>query len=198
MLVAGVIDLFGAGVTLSAMLVLHVVRTGLSPVRNAVSQYGISYVRVGYRVLTLAMAAAGAAGAVGVGEGLHAAGGAVVAALAVFAATRAAISWVPMDDPSTPATRTGRRDGLLAVLTFLALAVAALRLGSDLRRTHEWIGAQAWTIPLDAFLVLGLVAMVITRRAPGLRGYFGAAERLYYLGVLAWLSWLGVALIANR
>lgn len=95
--------LISAGLTvgLAALVLLHVLPTGLSPLRNVVSQYGISEYRAGYRVQTLAYAVA----AIGIAT-LPGSVGVVVALCAIFAAARALISWFPMDAPG--ATRTGR------------------------------------------------------------------------------------------
>lgn len=49
----------------AAMIILHLLPTGLSPVRNAVSQYGITRYRQGYRILTVALGVAGLAAVVG-------------------------------------------------------------------------------------------------------------------------------------
>ncbi len=67
MAAAGVTALLALAVTVASLGWLHVEPTGLSPVRNAVSQYGITPFRIGYRVATIAFAAAGIALAAGVG-----------------------------------------------------------------------------------------------------------------------------------
>ena len=59
MVAAGVIALLALAVTVASLTWLHVEPTGLSAVRNPVSQYGITRFRIGYRVATLAFAAAG-------------------------------------------------------------------------------------------------------------------------------------------
>ena len=67
MTAAGVIALLALAVTVASLGYLHFAPTGLSPVRNAVSQYGITPFRGGYRVATLAFGAAGAALAAALG-----------------------------------------------------------------------------------------------------------------------------------
>ena len=54
MTAAGVTALLALAVTVASLGYLHFAPTGLSPVRNAVSQYGITPFRAGYRVATLA------------------------------------------------------------------------------------------------------------------------------------------------
>jgi len=99
--------------------------TGLSPVRNAVSQYGITPFRAGYRVATIAFAAAGIALAAGIGLALGSGGRPVVVLLVIFAIARAAISWFPMDVPGSERTSTGQMHGLLAIGAFAAATGAA-------------------------------------------------------------------------
>jgi len=60
MAAAGLIALLALAVTAASLGYLHLAPTGLSPVRNAVSQYGITPFRAGYRVATIAFGAAGA------------------------------------------------------------------------------------------------------------------------------------------
>jgi len=50
MAAAGVIALLALAVVVASLTYLHLEPTGLSPVRNAVSQYGITSFRAGYRV----------------------------------------------------------------------------------------------------------------------------------------------------
>jgi hypothetical protein len=56
--VAGMIALAALAVTVASLGYLHLAPTGLSPIRNAVSQYGITPFRTGYRAATIAFAVA--------------------------------------------------------------------------------------------------------------------------------------------
>ena len=94
----------GLAVGLGALVLLHVLPTGLSPLRNAVSQYGISEYRVVYRVQTLAYGVAGVGAAGGVAT-LPGPVGIVVALCATLAVARGLISWSPMDAPAPLAPR---------------------------------------------------------------------------------------------
>ncbi len=195
MLIGGVLTLLGLLVAVGALVVLHVLATTLSPVRDAVSHYGITRYASGYRALTIAMAVSGLGGLIGVAVCLRGDALIVVLALAVFVASRAVISWFPMDGPGQLVTPRGAYHLLLAILAFAAILVAAARLGTVLDRTDSWPDWRGASLPLTVLLAVGMVALVVTRRA--LPGYFGAGERLYYVGMFAWLGWLGLALIAN-
>ena len=117
---AGTVCLVALVTVVASLGYLHVAPTGLSPVRNAVSQYGITRFRAGYRVATIAFGVGGIALAVGIDRAVAPSGRSlVVVLLLIFAVARLAISWFPMDAPGTPPTQTGRRHGLLAIAAFL-------------------------------------------------------------------------------
>ena len=115
--VTGSIALAGTTSCLLTLIVLHVLPTGLSPLTNPVSQYGITSYRLGYRVQTIAMGIAAIAAATGISK-LGIRGGSLVAVLlAIFGAARLAISWFPMDVPGAaarvrPAARIAHARGI--------------------------------------------------------------------------------------
>ena len=130
MVIAGVVSLVALAVMVASLAWLHAERTGLSWVRNPVSEYGITPFRSGYRVATIAFGVAGLALAIGIDRAITGHGHAgVVALLVVFAVARGAISWFPMDAPDAPRTSTGGTHVLLASLAFLSIAGAAIWLG---------------------------------------------------------------------
>lgn len=181
--VASAASLAGLGVGITALGVLHALPTGLSPLRNAVSQYGITRYRLGYRVQTLGYAVAGVAAGIALAA-IGGVPGAVVALCVVFACARAAISWFPMDTPGGDRTATGRRHGLLAVVAFVAITVAALRLD---RASGSLLGSSTATAStvLGALMLVSLLGMAASRRTSGVG--FGAIERAFYVLMTAWL-----------
>ncbi len=129
----GVVALAGIAVTVASLVWLHVVPTGLSPLRNPVSQYGISAHRGGYRLATIGFGVAGAALAAGAlvappFPGCRLVGG----LLALFALARLLIGWAPMDQPGAPRTPSGTAHWVLAVAAFAAVTAAAVRAGRGL------------------------------------------------------------------
>lgn len=191
--------LVATAVSVGALITLHVLPTGLSPMRNAVSQYGITRYRLGYRIQTIALAVAGAAAAVGLAEAAPGRARALIALLIVFALARLAISWFPMDEPGGARSNHGTMHGLIAIVTFAAIALAAGRLSTVAKHVPGWgtlstvSGAFAW------LMVASLVAMmVMTRGARATNStptYFGAVERIFYLAIVAWLVLVAVGLM---
>ncbi|HEV3329029.1 MAG TPA: DUF998 domain-containing protein [Acidimicrobiales bacterium] len=189
---AGAVSLAGTATAVGALGYLHLAPTGLSPLRNPVSQYGITRYRAGYRVLTISMGVAGTAIATALAT-LPSSFDEVVVLLAIFATCRYAISWFPMDAPGTPPTSTGRAHGLLAVVTFGSIAVAAIRLFKQLE-VDPHLDTLASTSRILGWLMVTCFALLFfARLAPDLRRYFGASERALYVAILVWLVVLGIA-----
>ncbi|MGH7776422.1 MAG: DUF998 domain-containing protein [Candidatus Dormibacterales bacterium] len=184
----------GLSVGVPALILLHVIPTGLSPVRNPVSQYGITRFKIGYRIQTLAYGFAGIGAALGIAS-LPRPSALVVALCGLFAVTRAAISWFPMDIPGAARTDIGRRHGQLATSAFLSLGVAAAGLSRMLDHRHAGAFFAALSGGLAAVMSLALASMAVDRRAGG--GYFGLAERAFYVGMTAWLVVVAV-LVASK
>jgi hypothetical protein len=192
---AGIVALAALVVVVASLGYLHVAPTGLSPLRNAVSQYGITSYKLGYRVATLAFALAGAALALGLDRALrpHEHGTFVIAMLVIFTCARAAISWFPMDAPGTPRTQTGRTHGLLAIAAFGAAAFAALRLGTDLSHATHWHSLAPVSTVLGWAMIVALVAMALARSSPAVAARFGAIERCFYVLAIVWFAVFAVA-----
>jgi hypothetical protein len=185
--------LTGVAVGVVALIALHLLPTGLSPLRNAVSQYGISRYRGGYRVQTIGFGVAGAGAAAGLAS--FAAPDAVLVGLcALFAASRLAISWYPMDEPGRPLTSTGRAHGLLAICAFGGIDVAAEQLSKVLNRNHVEAGFATASAVAAILMLACFVAMTVNRRTAG--GLFGLCER-FYLCMTAWLVLVAALLLVH-
>ncbi len=113
--------------------------------------------------------------------------------LIVFAIARLIISWVPMDAPGSPLSDTGRRHGLIAIVTFGSATTAALRLGQLLARGGPWHALASTSLAFGWVMVASMAAMLLTRSSPGLRRYFGAIERVLYAAIIGWLTMIGLA-----
>ena len=162
-MLAGVLALIGVGSGVASLCYLHLAPTGLSPLRNAVSQYGITKYRAGYRAATISLGLAGAATAVGVAAALRGKGlDQVVALMVVFAVARVIISWFPMDAPGATRTSTGQTHGLVAIVTFGAVTIAALRLGDLLDRSVRWHALGPVSTDLGWAMAASIAAMFLT------------------------------------
>ena len=191
--IAGAVALLGIAATVASLANLHLAATELSPLRNPVSQYGITEQRAGYRAATISLGVAGGAAAAGIRAALSGAGlGVVVGLLVVFAIARLIISWFPMDAPGSPRSDTGRRHGLIAIVTFGSATIAALRLGQLLAKGGPWHGLASTSMAFGWAMAASIAAMFLTRSSPELRRYFGAIERGLYVAIIGWLTMIGV------
>jgi hypothetical protein len=186
--------LAGVAIGVAALVALHVLPTGLSPLRNPVSQYGISKYRVGYRVQTIAFGIAGVGAAIGLSS-LHGSVAPLIGFCVVFALARLAISWFPMDQPGTERTATGRRHGLLAICAFGAIGIAAEELHKVLVSDRIDLAYATSSRVLALLMVASFVGMGVARRSGS--GFFGLAERAFYLCMTAWLVLVAVLLLMH-
>jgi hypothetical protein len=193
--VAPLLALLALAVVVASLAYLHLEPTGLSPVRNAASQYGITSFRAGYRVATIAFAAAGIALAVGLGLAIGSRARQVVILLVIFAMARAMISWFPMDAPGADRTPTGQTHGVLAVAAFGSAALAAFRLAGALPGQGTWHSLVPVSLALGCAMTACLVALAFARRLPAVRARFGAIERGFYLSAIAWFAVFAAACV---
>lgn len=165
---------------------LHVVRTGLDPVRDAVSDYGTTPFHRNYRVMVVALGA----GAILLALGLARRTDAIdLFWLWVYAASRIAIAGFMTDRDPFPITPEGRIHWILAAIAFTAIAFGA----ADIR----WSGDPGALHPLGYAVVVTAVATLLTRLVLPLRAAFGAAERLLYVTSIAWLLLAAAELIGR-
>jgi len=170
----------------AALLRAHLAPTGYSPIRDAVSDYGVgSSSRSYYRVLVVGL---------GVGALLFAAalwhygGTSGVLWLAAFAVARLAIAYFPTDLPDGRSTATGRVHRFLAIAAFATIAFAAPLVSNSLAEHHVWQGLGG-TLRLLANLVsFAAIATLFVGVVPNLRRrIFGLVERAFYAAAIAWL-----------
>jgi len=162
------------------LLYLHLAPTGYSPVRNAVSEYGVGRYARWYGLQARLAGAAAICLAFALGHPRR-----VVTLLAVLAAARIAIGWFPTDGPASeePSWR-GVVHLLLALVAFAAASWAAIALRTG-DHGEPWVG---W---LMAALAIGTM---LSLRTP-LRPWFGLIERGYYAAMLAWLVLVSARLL---
>lgn len=181
MVVAAALALACAVGCVGCLVYLHLVPTGYSPLRNAVSEYGVGRYAGWYRAQTTATAFAAIALAVALGGP-----GEVLVLLSVLAAARLLIGWFPTDTIQVgERTTRGGVHALLAVLAFTTATWAAVAL----RPAHHGLPALGWAM---AACALGTALFLRNRR---LRPYFGLIERGYYAAMLTWLIVISARLL---
>jgi hypothetical protein len=188
------LTLVAIAITTLSLVVLHVVPSGLNPLRDPVSQYGITRFRGWYAAAAISASAAGI-GAIVVFAGVPGSIATVIL-LAVFAAARIVIPFVPMDAPDTGATRRGRMHNVLAFLAFGAVTAAGFVAAGILHDAGHG-GASTLSTVFAAVMAVGAIGLLVTRLSHRMRGLFGVAERLIYVGFIAWFVLVGVTALAT-
>ncbi|HEX2856888.1 MAG TPA: DUF998 domain-containing protein [Propionibacteriaceae bacterium] len=192
--VLGIVLLLATVGQFGSLVALHVLPTGLSPMADPVSQYALTRFRAGYAMSAFSAAVAGAAAALILG-GLP--GGIPAAELLwVFAAARAVIPAFPMDDPAAEPTRRGRLHNLLATVAFAAVTAASF-VAAGAMGPADGPGASTATLTAGTVMAIGAVGIVLCRRVVPIRRAFGLAERLIYLGFMAWFLVIAVLALAS-
>jgi Protein of unknown function (DUF998) len=175
------------GGCIACLVYLHVSPTGYSPLRNAVSEYGVGAYADWYRVQAACAGTAAILLAGALAKGVHPTPRRVISLLLVFAVARIAIGNFPADlIGAKERTRTGGIHALLAVAAFGSAAWA----GGALRHAQHGEPVLGWA--MGVFAVGTVLAL---RRVPLLRPYAGLIERGFYVALLAWLVLVAVRLV---
>jgi hypothetical protein len=173
----------GALVCFASILLLHLLPTGYSPTRNAVSDYGVGTYRIWHRIAVLSIASGFALAIVSAGT-VKPESDLVIGLLLVFSAALVAIPFFPTDVEGQTLTTKGRIHWALAIVAFGSLAFATgFYKGTSL---DDVIG---WIVVASACL---LIASLIVRR---IRKAFPLLERVFYFSMILWFLVTGIELI---
>jgi hypothetical protein len=191
------IALLGVLVCVACLVYLHVAPTGLNPVRDPVSQYGITDYFTFYRAAALSLGVSALTLAVALIEALAEANAAGIVFLLILGFARLTIGWVPMDAPGTARTGTGLRHNLLATAFFASATVAAFLFTGTFADDPELAGIASASAVLSWAMAVFSALILLTSLIGPVKRYFGLVERLLYVAVLAWLATVAIALIGR-
>ena len=178
-----VASLVFTGGCIACLVYLHLAPTGYSPVRNAVSEYGVGAYARWYRAQAACAGAAGLSLGAALAAGVDPAPRRVITLLVVLAVARIAIGWFPVDPAGTEPTRNGGVHLLLALVAFASASWAAIAL----KHAQHGQPALGWATAICA------IGTGLSLRQSPLKPWLGLIERGYYVAMLAWL-----ALVAGR
>jgi hypothetical protein len=172
----------------AAMLLvrLHLLRTGVDPVKEAVSDYGTTAFHLYYRAMVVALGAGAILLAIGLARDTDACS---LYWLWIYGITRVLIAGFMTDRDPAPATAAGRIHLLLAAAAFTAIAFAASNI--------DWDRAPGVLRPLGYAVAATALATLVTRVVPRVRNIFGLVERLLYLTSITWLLIAAIGLRAG-
>ena len=173
----GLICVAASGVILIA---LHVLPTGLNPIRYAVSDYGWTPYHLGYRAMVVLQGAGALLIAIGLGQQTDSQS---FGWLVVYGIVRLLICGFMIDrEPAgiRSMSWTGRMHMLLAGAAFASIAVAASSL--------DFTGEPALLDPLGRIVTITAIATGVALVAPRIRRLaLGVIERTHYAAAITWL-----------
>ncbi|MGO9487425.1 MAG: DUF998 domain-containing protein [Solirubrobacteraceae bacterium] len=183
------------GVQAVSLIVLHLLPTGYSPRRDAVSDYGVGPYRGWFWAQVISGGVACLALAIALAESTPAVPSLVVASLLVAAVARFLVPAFATDQGGSRFQTThGTVHMILAIVIFAALIVAASKLGGTLEHEAAWQGVKGWLTALPWVMTASAVAILLALRAPRLRRRFGLFERLFYVSSIAWFFIVSIEL----
>jgi len=192
----GFIAVVAVSVQLVILVALHLLPTGYSPVRDAISDYGVGR----YRSCFWGQLAAGGVACIAVAialTGLHPyVPTFVVVMLLANAAARFLMPAFPTDQAGSRfQTVKGSVHMVLAFVAFGAVAAAATSLNGLFAHYPQWSGIKGLLVTLGWFVLAGAVLCVLGLIGPRLKLVFGLIERFFTLSVIAWLYAISIELI---
>lgn len=179
----------------ASLITAHIADRGVSPMRDAVSDFGARQNPWFYRLTVLWLGAAALLLSVTLADAMFPKPTLTILALLVFAAARWAITVFPVDLEGAEPTPVGRSHNALGVLAFASFAVAAVAFVAAARPDSFWDGSTALLTALAAVLAVVTALTGFARRAHS--RFFGLVERLLYVAIYGWLAAVAVLLLAG-
>ena len=179
-MVAALLGLICVATSAAVLVALHILPTGLDPIRYAVSDYGWTAYHLGYRAMALLQGVGAILVAVGLGQETDAQS---LGWLYVYGVARVLISRFMTDrepEGMSSLTPTGRIHMLLAGTAFASIAVAASHL--DWTGKPDVLGPLGWLVTATAIATGAALVVPSIRRVA-----LGLIERLHYAAAIVWL-----------
>lgn len=193
--VFGVLILLFVGISTGCLIYLHLLPTGLNPLRNAVSEYGAGRFRFWYQAMCVNQAIAAFLMAAALATKVTPAPLETDAALIVLGLARLVISQVPVFVVHGKRTITSGTHLLMAVLIFGSAVVASNSFDTAIASHADWASVLgALRLFKYAIAVFTLLTLLTVSAPRGLR-YVGTVERLLYLSIIGWFVTIGIHLL---
>jgi hypothetical protein len=191
-----VVSLLGTGSYLVILAFLHVRATNLSPIHNAVSDYGVGrYGRVfGFGLWLSAVGVGALAAGLAVTPGSPQLSARDLVLLGLIAVPRVGMSLWPTTLEGERLTRTGALHYLCAIVAFGLTYVAIKHLSGPLHDVTPW-NSVGWEVRGLAQAVGPELALVVITMLPPLRRVFGVVERIFLVTTNIWFVVVAVILL---
>lgn len=186
-----ILAIAAAACAIAALLVfvrVHLLPGGRTLPLGAISDLGTGAHHLYYRALVLLLGASATLLLVALSRGSEAGDRALVF-LGAFAAARFAIAFVMADRQGDVVTARGRVHVILGAIAFTAIAFGAADVTSAIENTPGWSDGAGGVLRVasDAVGVAAALSLAAYLIPQGRERAFGLAERLVYVGSIAWL-----------
>src|ERR1700722_16445232 len=193
--VFGALILLFIVISTGCLVYLHLLPTGLHPLRNAVSEYGAGRFRFWYQAMCVTQAIAAFLTAAALATKVTPAPFVTDAALIVLGLARLIISQAPVIVTHGKHTATSRTHLVMAILIFGSAVVASTSFDIAMVNQVDWASVLStlhlFRLAIAFFALFTFLAVAIPR---GLR-YVGTVERLLYVSIIGWFVTIGIHLL---
>jgi hypothetical protein len=190
-----IIAAVAVAVQTAALIALHVLPTGYSPVRDAVSDYGVGRYRAWFWGQAVAGGIACLALAIALAQTTPSVPTLVVVMLVIAAIARFLIPAFATDQHGSRfQTMHGTIHMILAIVIFASVIIAASELGSTLEHEAAWQGVKGWLTTLPWVMTGAAIGLIVGLRAPRLHLIYGLIERLFYVSSIVWFFIVSIEL----
>jgi hypothetical protein len=181
-------------ICIGCLIVLHLVPSGLHPMRDPVSLYGTTRYSVLYRVQAIASGICALCLLLALTEQHIPLPSLGLLMLACYGIARIAIAAFMMDAHGKR-TLTGSIHILLAAVAFTTIAVAVGMDTASLLLSPLWNGLSVFLSLAEYLTIISALLFLLVSLLPVLRPFTGLIERGIYLGALCWLALVIIPLI---
>jgi hypothetical protein len=193
--VFGAFILLFVAISTGCLIYLHLLPTGLHPLRNAVSEYGAGRFHFWYQAMCVNQAIAAFLTAAALATKVTPAPFATDAALIVLGLARLVISQAPVVVVHDKRTTSSRTHILMAVLIFGSAVVASMSFDRAIASHADWASVlSALRLFKQAIAFFALLTFLAVSVPRGLR-YVGVVERLLYVSIIGWFVTIGIHLL---
>lgn len=182
-------------ICIACLLLLHLVPSGLHPVRDPVSLYGTTRYHLLYRVQVIASGISALCLVAALTERHLPLPLVGLLMLACYGIARMAIAAFMMD-AHAKRTRTGSLHILLAAIAFTTIAVAVGILTPSLLASPLWKDLSVFLSLAEYLTILSALLFLLISLLPVLRPFYGLIERGIYVGALCWLALVIIPLLS--
>lgn len=191
----GALILLFVVISIGCLVYLHLLPTGLNPLRNAVSEYGAGRFRFWYQAMCVSQAITAFLTAATLATKVTPAPFETDAALIVLGLARLVISQAPVVVVHGKHKATSGAHIVMAVLIFGSAVVASTSFNRAIASNADWASVLSTLRLFKYTIVFFALLTFLAVAAPRALRYVGTVERLLYASIIGWFVTIGIHLL---